>query len=180
MGDRDAFDRLVSLVYEHLRQVARAQLARGWPGNTIGTTALVHEAYVQLVKETGVTWQDRGHFFAISARAMRRILVDHVRHRRARKREGGRARVSLDDAHLTVDAQTETIAAVDQALTTLEALGGRLVRVVECRYFAGMTEAETAAALGISVRTVQRDWLRARAWLLKELGTTDAARATTT
>jgi RNA polymerase sigma factor (TIGR02999 family) len=169
-GDRDAFDRLVSVVYDHLRRVAGGQLARGWPGNTVTATTLVHEAYVQLVKETGVDWQDRHHFFAICARAMRRILVDHARRRSAAKRAGGRARLALEDVDPTLEAQTELVVAVDQALASLEALDERLARVVECRFFAGLTEAETARALGTSVRSVQRDWLRGRAWLLKALG----------
>jgi RNA polymerase sigma factor (TIGR02999 family) len=174
-GDRDAFDRLVSIVYEQLRRVARGQLARGWPGNTVSTTTLVHEAYVQLVTETGVDWQDRHHFFAICARAMRRILVDHARRRGARKRDGGRPPVRLDEVGAGIDTQTELIVAVDQALASLEALDARLARVVECRYFAGMTEDETARALGTSLRTVQRDWLRARGWLLKQLAVASSA-----
>jgi RNA polymerase sigma factor (TIGR02999 family) len=172
-GDRAAFDQIVGLVYEHLRRVARGQLARGWPGNTVDTTALVHEAYAQLVMETGVDWQDRGHFFAVCARAMRRILVDHARRRTARKRGADSPAVSLDATALGQDAQVELVVAVDEALASLEALDDRLGRVVECRFFAGMTEAETATALGTSLRTVQRDWLRARAWLLRELGPLD-------
>ncbi|MGH9239566.1 MAG: sigma-70 family RNA polymerase sigma factor [Vicinamibacterales bacterium] len=171
LGDREAFDQLVPLVYEHLRRVARGQLARGWRGDTVNTRVLVHEAYMQLVEETGVEWQDRGHFFAICARAMRRILVDHARRRGAVKRGAGRAPITLDGVDDSTAAQTELIAAVDEALASLSALDERLARVVECRYFAGMTETETAVALGTSVRTVQRDWLRARAWLLRELGT---------
>jgi RNA polymerase sigma factor (TIGR02999 family) len=171
-GDRDAFDQLVPLVYEHLRRVAGGQLARHWRRRPLGATTLVHEAYVQLVKETGVDWHDRHHFFAICARAMRRILVDHARRRNARKRDGSRPQVTLGRADAGVDTQTELVVAVDEALASLEALDVRLARVVECRFFAGMTEEETAGALGTSLRTVQRDWLRARAWLLRELGPT--------
>ena len=169
-GDRQAYDDLLSLVYDHLRHVARGQLARGWPSTTLTPTALVHEVYLQLADETGVPWQDRSHFFAICARAMRRVLVDHARRHGAQKRAGDRRRLVLDDVDLGVDAQAELIVAVDEALTSLERLNPRFSRVVECRYFAGLTEDETAAALDTSVRTVQRDWMRARAWLLKELG----------
>jgi RNA polymerase sigma factor (TIGR02999 family) len=169
-GDRQAYDDLLSLVYDHLRHVARSQLARGWPSSTFTPTALVHEVYIQLADETGVAWQDRSHFFAICARAMRRVLVDHARHHGAQKRTGGRRRLVLDDVDLGVDAQAELIVAVDEALTSLARLNPRFSRVVECRYFAGLTEDETAAALDTSVRTVQRDWMRARAWLLKALG----------
>ena len=168
-GDREAFDRLVGLVYQHLRHTARRQVARGWAGRTLDTTALVHEAYMQLLGETAVDWQDRHHFFAIAARAMRRILVDHARYRGARKRGGGQPALDLERAVISVDDQLELVLAVDEAVTGLEAFNERLARVVECRYFAGLSEHETADALGTSLRTVQRDWMRARAWLLKEL-----------
>lgn len=170
-GDRDAFDRMVPLVYERLRVIACGQLARaGRRGQTLDTTALVQEAYLQLVDADGVDWQDRGHFFAICARAMRRILVDYARRRQAAKRGGGVATVTLEADMVAADSESEQVLAIDKALTGLEAFNQRLARVVECRYFAGMTEEETARALDTSLRTVQRDWMRARAWLLKELG----------
>ncbi|MGH9380732.1 MAG: ECF-type sigma factor [Thermoanaerobaculia bacterium] len=169
-GDREAIDRLVPLVYDHLRAIARRQLARGGHPRTLDTTSLVHEAYMQLVDETGVAWQDRSHFFAICARAMRRILVDAARRRGAAKRGGGKPHLSLEPGLISVEEQTELVLAVDQALTRLASFNPRLERVVECRYFAGMTEDETAQALSISLRTVQREWTRARAWLQKELG----------
>ena len=169
-GDRQAYDELLSLVYDHLRRIARGQLARGWRSTTLTPTALVHEVYVQLANETGVEWQHRSHFFAISARAMRRVLVDHARERNAQKRAGGRPHLALHEIQIGVDTQAELIVAVDEALTSLERFNARLARVVECRYFAGLTEDETASALGTSLRTVQRDWMRARAWLLKALG----------
>lgn len=159
-GDRAAFDSLVPLVYERLRRIARGQIRRGGRGQTLDTTALVHEAYVQLVDETGVDWQDRGHFYAICARAMRRILVDYSRRRTAQKRGGGRPSLTLEPELLSADEQAELILAVDGALDSLASLDERLARVVECRFFAGMTEKETAAALDSSVRTVQRDWRR--------------------
>ncbi|WP_237052911.1 ECF-type sigma factor [Marilutibacter chinensis] len=169
-GDRDAFDRMVPLVYERLRAIARGQLARaGRRGQTLDTTALVQEAYLQLVDANAVDWQDRGHFFAICARAMRRILVDYARRRHAAKRGGGAVAVTLEADMVAADCQSEQVLAIDAALTGLEAFNERLARVVECRYFAGMTEEETARALDTSLRTVQRDWMRARAWLLKAL-----------
>ena len=170
-GDREAFDRMVPLVYERLRIIARGQLARaGRRGHTLDTTALVQEAYLQLVEVEGVDWQDRGHFFAICARAMRRILVDHARRHHAAKRGGGIAPMTLEADMVAVNSESELVLAVDEALKGLEAFNERLARVVECRYFAGMTEEETAQALDTSLRTVQRDWTRARAWLLKALG----------
>lgn len=169
-GDREAYDRLVTLVYDQLRDIARRQVGRGWSGRTLDTTALVHEAYMQLGGDIRIEWQDRGHFFAISARAMRRILVDHARMRGARKRGGGQAFVDRDPDSLSTDDRLEMVLAVDEAVVALERINPRLARLVECRYFAGLGEAETAAALDVSVRTVQRDWPRARAWLLKALG----------
>jgi len=171
LGDREAFDQVVPLVYDYLRRIARSQLARGWPSDTLDTTALVHEAYLQLAAETGLSVKDRNHFYAICARVMRRILVDHARRVSAQKRSADGPRVPLDFVDVGVDAQTEVMVAVDEALTALHHLDEQLVRVVECRYFAGMTETETAAALDMSLRSVQRHWLRARAWLLRELGT---------
>ena len=169
-GDREAFDRMVPLVYQRLRVIARGQLARGGRrGQTLDTTGLVQEAYLQLVGEHGVDWQDRAHFFAVCARAMRRILVDYARRRLAAKRGGGVADVTLQPDLVAVDTQSELIVAVDEALEGLAMFNERLARVVECRYFAGLTEEETAQALGSSLRTVQRDWMRARAWLLKAL-----------
>jgi RNA polymerase sigma factor (TIGR02999 family) len=171
-GEREAFDRLVPLVYDRMRRIARGQLARSGRGHTLSTTALVHEAYVQLVAETGVDWQDRSHFYAICARAMRRILVDYARRRQARKRGGAAAHVELNDNVPAAEQPAEVILAVDAALDRLGAFNPRLAQVVECRSFAGLTEEETAQALGTSLRTVQREWTRARAWLRKELGET--------
>ena len=173
-GDREAFDRMVPLVYERMRRIARGQLAGGRAGRTLDTSALVHETYLQLVKETGIDWNDRSHFFGICARAMRRILVDYLRQRGAQKRGGADVHVEYDDSLVGLGDRAETILAIDQALDGLASFNERLARVVECRSFAGMTEEETAQALGISLRTVQRDWLRARAWLRSELGSTPA------
>jgi RNA polymerase sigma factor (TIGR02999 family) len=170
-GDREAFDQLVTMVYDHLRRVARGQLAAGWPSETLSATGLVHEAYLQLRHETRVDWQGREHFFAIAARAMRRILVDHARYRRASKRAHGREVAAIEDLDFAVDTEADRVLAIDQALCGLEQISARMGQIVECRFFAGMTEEETAAALGASLRTVQREWMRARAWLAKTLGT---------
>jgi RNA polymerase sigma factor (TIGR02999 family) len=168
-GDREAFERLLPLAYDRLRRIARGQLARGGRGQTLDTVSLVHEAYLQLVEETGVEWQDRSHFFAICARAMRRIVVDYARRRTARKRGGGTPDLTLEPERLGAAEQAELVLAVDQVLDRLALFNERLARVVECRYFAGMTEEETAEAMSASLRTVQRDWTRARAWLRREL-----------
>jgi RNA polymerase sigma-70 factor, ECF subfamily len=167
-GERAAFDALVPMVHSRLREIARRQRRRdGLAGETLSTTALLQEAWLQLVDETGVEWQDRGHFFAICARAMRRILVDAARARCADKRGGGVPDLTLKPELDAVDEQAETILSVNLALEQLRAFNERLAQVVECRYFAGLSEQETAQALDTSLRTVQRDWLRARAWLLK-------------
>jgi RNA polymerase sigma-70 factor (ECF subfamily) len=169
-GDREAFNRLVPLVYDRMRRIARGQLARGRGEAMLDTTSLVHEAYVQLVEETGVEWQDRGHFYAVCARAMRRIVVDYARRRMAAKRGGGVPDVTLDGIQAGTREPLELVLAVDQAVDMLASFNERLARIVECRYFAELTEEQTAQALGLSLRTVQRDWTRARAWLAKELG----------
>jgi RNA polymerase sigma factor (TIGR02999 family) len=163
-GDADAFARLVSLVYDDLRRVAGGQLRRGTPSDTLSATALVHEAYVRLVDET-IPWQNRAHFFAIAARAMRRVLIDHARVRHAAKRGGGVLPLALDADALQGEIPADAMIVIDDALTKLGDVNDRLVRVAECRLFAGLTEQETADALGLSVRTVQREWSRARAWL---------------
>jgi RNA polymerase sigma factor (TIGR02999 family) len=168
-GDRGAFDRLVPLVYDDLRRVARSQLRRLRVGETLDTTGLVHEAYVRLVDQTSADWQNRAHFLAVSAVAMRQILIDHARERSRLKRGGDRQRTELDEAHLAVQADAEQLLDLDRALDELGAADARLVRVVECRYFAGYSEQETAEALGVSLRTAQRDWLKARAWLRRAL-----------
>jgi RNA polymerase sigma factor (TIGR02999 family) len=170
-GDQEAFDRLVTIVYERLRRIARRQLGRR-RGATLDTIGLVHEAYMRLVGETGVAWQDRAHFFAIAARAMRRVVVDYARRRTAGKRGGGEPPLPFDEARMAADRQTGEVLAVDQALDTLASFNERMARVVECRFFAGLSDAETAEALGVSLRTVERDWTRSRAWLTKELGST--------
>ncbi len=168
-GDREAFDRLVPLVYEDLRRIARRQLGRGRSGQTLNTTALVHEAWVKLVEQTHAGYEDRGHFLAVCAVAMRQVVIGYARKHAAAKRGGGQRPVTMDEQRIAVDQQAEQLLAVDEALRGLAAQNERLTRVFECRYFAGMTEEETAQALGISLRTAQRDWMRARAWLRESL-----------
>lgn len=167
-GDRAAFDRLMPLVYAQLSVVARRQLRRLRGGQTLDTSGLVQETYLQLVDETGVAWQDRGHFLAICARTMRRILIDAARRRHSRKRDAGPP-ITLDVDDIGSTGQFELLLAIDQALEQLAQFDPHLIEVVECRFFAGMSESETALALNQSLRGVQRDWLRARVWLQKAL-----------
>ncbi|MCP3957792.1 MAG: sigma-70 family RNA polymerase sigma factor [bacterium] len=169
-GEDGAFDRLMPMVYDDLHRIARRQLRRGRRGATLDTTGLVHEVYLKMVDQSKVSWQDRSHFFAISARAMRQIIVDYARQRLAAKRGGGQAHTGLDESRVAIEAQADWLVALDQALERLAALDERLARVVECRFFAGLTEEETAEAQSVSVRTVQRDWKRARGWLKEEMG----------
>jgi RNA polymerase sigma factor (TIGR02999 family) len=164
-GEAGALDRLVPLVYEDLRRAARAQLRRRGGAMSLDTTGLVHEAYLRLVDERRGGWQNRGHFLAVSAMAMRQILVDHARARRRGKRGGDAPHEPIDEASAAVQHDAERMLLLDDALTKLALEDERLVRLVECRHFAGFTEQETAEALGSSLRTVQRDWLKARAWL---------------
>jgi RNA polymerase sigma factor (TIGR02999 family) len=168
-GDRTEFDRLFSALYEELRRLARAQLRRRTPGQTLDTTALIHEAYLRMVDQSRAEWTDRAHFFAYAAQAMRHILVDHARRRNAGKRSGGLVHFSLEDRQIPVDTQSDFVLALDEALARLAQVSQRLAQTVECRFFGGMTEEETAAALDVSDRTVRRDWLKARAWLQTEL-----------
>jgi RNA polymerase sigma factor (TIGR02999 family) len=159
-------------VYEELRQLAHRHLAREATGHTLSTTALVHEAYLRLNGDgTGdVAFSDRTHFFAIAARSMRHILVDHARRQRAVRRGHGARRVPLESvAGLASDERAGLVVALDEALERLAALDPRQARVVECRFFAGLTEEETAEALGIGLRTAKRDWAKARSWLYQEL-----------
>jgi len=168
-GDAAAADALFPLIYDELRRVAHRQLRAERAGHTLCTTALVHEAYLRLVVQTRAKWEHRPQFFAIAAQAMRRVLVDHARRFRAAKRGGGMERLSLDDADIPVAERAELLVALDDALRQLAELSPRLAQVVECRFFGGMTEAETAAALGVTERTVRRDWVKAKGWLATEV-----------
>ena len=169
-GDnREVLDRLTPLVYEELRRLASRHLRRERPGHTLTTTALVHEAYLNLVDQDRVQWQNRAHFFAIAARCMRRILLMHARKRRAAKRGGGTPNLPLDDVIVVSEARADELLALNDALSKLEAMDERLGHVVECRYFGGLTIEETAEVLGVSTATVKRDWRTARAWLHRAL-----------
>jgi RNA polymerase sigma factor (TIGR02999 family) len=161
-GDPEAFDELVPLVYKDLRRLARRQMGVLPGGRTLGTTGVVHEAYLKLRGRQGSPWQDRGHFFAVAARAMRHVLIDYAKRRSRQKRGGGGTPVTLDEETLAVSREADHLIAVDEALDVLAAAEPRLARVVECRFFAGLSEEETAEALGVSLRTVQRDWAQAR------------------
>lgn len=166
-GDHGAFDRLVPLVYDDLRRIARRHRRRG--GKTLDTTSLVHESYLKMVDQSQVAWQDRAHFLAVSARAMRQVIISYARRRNAAKRGGGDEPITLEEGRIAVDQQAERLLSLDHALSRLAETHERLARIVECRFFAGLSEEETAAALDISLRTAQRDWMRARAWLKQEL-----------
>jgi len=168
-GDPSAFDRLLPLVYDELRRVARRQLSRHRRSVTLEATGLVHEAYVKLADQTRLEAHDRGHFLAIAARAMRQLIVDHARRRQAEKRGGKESPVPLDGLEIAAREEADHLTDLDEALGRLAAHSERMARVVECRFFAGYSEEETAEALGTSLRTVQREWQKARAWLRVEL-----------
>jgi RNA polymerase sigma factor (TIGR02999 family) len=162
-------DRIMPIVYEHLRVIARHQLARREGGGTLSTTGLVHEAYLKLADQSGGVWSDRAHFFALASVAMRHVLVDRAKARLAHKREGALRRVTLDDDQVPGDDQPEVMLDINDAVDRLAAAEPRLARVVECRFFGGLSEDETAEALGITTRTVQRDWAKARMLLRRAL-----------
>jgi len=170
-GDGSAFDQLIPLVYEDLRVIARRHMQGQGPAITLNTTALVHEAYLRLVDRTKLEWKDRDHFLSVYSVVMRNLLVDMARKRRTVKRGGDRKRVALDDNTARVDYQADHVLAVDSALSRLGELDERLARVVECRFFAGLTDDETASALGVTNRTVQRDWAKAKALLSEWIDT---------
>lgn len=167
--DRAALDRLFPLIYDELRKIARRHLRGERFDHTLSTTALVHESYLNLARRTSVTFKDRSHFLALASTIMRHILIDHARRHGAKKRGGDRVEVSLREADaVTIDHTTELLA-LDQALSNLSQRSPRLGQVVECRIFGGLTVKETAEALSVSVRTVERDWTRAKAYLYRAL-----------
>lgn len=168
-GNQQAASQLVSLVYPELRKLAHRYMERERPDHTLQATALVHEAYVRMFGSEPIAWQDRAHFFAVAAQQMRRILVDHARQLAAEKRGGAQVRVPLTDLDALPQRRDESLTALDEALTRLEALDSRASRVVELRFFGGLTDKETAEVLGVSVSTVRRDWEFARAWLFDQL-----------
>jgi RNA polymerase sigma factor (TIGR02999 family) len=164
-----AVEGLLPLVYAELRQMADQRLRRENPGHTLSPTALVHEAYIRLVDQTRVQWQDRAHFFAVASQAMRRVLVDHARRHRAARRGGGVRPLALDEVEIPLQERAEVLVALDEALHRLAQVDERLARVVELRFFGGLTEPEAAEVMGVAERTVRRDWVKARAWLLREM-----------
>ncbi len=169
-GQSDVLDELLPLVYDELRHIAHGQLRRERSSHTLNTTALVHEAYLKLVDQNDVTWKNRAHFYGVAAQAMRRILIDYARTRTRKKRGGKQQRVSLKESlGLFSDEQSEELLALDESLQRLESINPRHGRVVECRFFGGLTIEETAAALDVSTATVSRDWQLARAWLKRDL-----------
>ena len=169
-GDGNAVDRLFPLVYDELHRIAHRQLRHERPGHTLNTTAIVHEAYLDLVDQTRAEWVDRAHFVGAAAFVMRRVLMEYARAHHAAKRGGGLTNLTLDDAVVAAaDERAETLLVIDDALTRLAAVDPRLARLVECRFFGGLTAAETAEVLGVTERTVERDWVKAKALLAHSL-----------
>ena len=168
-GQPGALRDLLPIVYRELHVIAGRQLKGSNRDQTLNTTGLVHEAYMRLADQTHPAWKDRRHFFSVAAMAMRQIVVDEARKRQAAKRGGGMRPLSLDDADLPIESQAEEILAIDQALGELAAVSDRLARVVELRFFAGLSVEETAGQLGVDPRTVKRDWQKARAFLMRAL-----------
>ena len=167
--DKESLDKLMPVIYDELHRQAARYLRRERPGHTLQTTALIHEAYVRLVDQRNVQWQNRAHFFGIAAQMMRRILVDHARTKKRAKRGGSDIKVSLDDATVAMKGLDLDVVAVDEALTRLAKIDEQQSRVVEYRFFSGLTVEETAEVMGISPATVKRDWSMAKAWLHREL-----------
>ena len=169
-GDKEALDRLAPLVYLELRRIAGRMMAAERPNHTLQATALVNEAYVRLVDARQASWQDRAHFFALCARAMREILIDHARARRSEKRGGAEVAAQLDEALAAAPSPEANLLELDDALKRLAEIDPRKSQVVELRFFGGLSLEETAEALKVSTKTVQRDWDMARGWLYRELG----------
>lgn len=168
-GDHAALEDLVPLIYGELRRLARSYLAHESPGHTLQGTALVHEAYMRLVRQDSIEWQNRAHFFGIAAQTMRRILVEHARRRNAEKRGGGMARVSVEENEAVSFGTDIDILVLDAALEELGQLDPRRAKVVEMRFFGGLTEGEIATVLEVSEATVRRDWTLAKAWLYRKI-----------
>ena len=169
-GDKQALDRLTPLVYEELRKQAARYLQKERPNHSLQATALINEAFLRLIDVKDVQWQNRAHFFAIAANLMRRILVDHARRRDAEKRGGSQMRLTLDEGLAVANETDVDLLAIDEALDRLAVIDEQQARVVELRFFSGLTVEETATALGVSPKTVKRDWSVARAWLRREIG----------
>ena len=173
-GDSDAEDRLWGLVYPEMRAIAHRELYGEKRGQVFSTTALVHEAYLKLIDQTRCTWRNRAHFYAVACMAMRRILVDHARQRSAQKRQAHQNQVPLEEAVVMAESRSEALVALDEALTALAQRDARLGKVVECRFFGGLSNEETAEVLGVSTRTVERAWKRAQAHLYRALRPAEA------
>jgi RNA polymerase sigma factor (TIGR02999 family) len=169
-GDSAALDQLIPIVYPELRRIARRYMEKENLQHTLQTSALINEAYLRLVDTQSVEWQDRAHFFAVAAQVMRRILIDHARRYRYGKRGGGATHIALDDVAVIIGEQAAEFLALDGALTGLAEVDPRKSRIVELRFFGGLTVEETAEVLKISPITVKREWRAARAWLLREIG----------
>jgi RNA polymerase sigma factor (TIGR02999 family) len=167
-GDKGALDQLIPIVYEELRRLARGQMRRERPDHSLQTTALVNEAYIRLVDYNRISPQDRSHFLAIAAQAMRRILIERARSRKSTKRGSGAPRVSLEEAAILADSRDAEMLALDEALVNLAAIDPRKSQIVELKYFGGLTINETAKVLGVSTPTVERDWQMAKIWLHRE------------
>jgi RNA polymerase sigma factor (TIGR02999 family) len=168
-GDPEAMRAVLTLLHDRLREIAHRQLAHEADGHTLETDGLVSEAFLRLLGVERVQWRDRQHFLSMAARTMRRVLIDYADRRRAHKRGGGDVAVSLDEAVLAVDRHADDLYALDEALARLEQTNPRYSRVVECRFFAGLSVEQTAEVLALSPATVKRDWVAARAWLNREL-----------
>jgi RNA polymerase sigma factor (TIGR02999 family) len=168
-GDQSARDQLMPLVYDELHRLAHNYMKRESPGHTLQTSALVNEAFVKLVDQRNVRWQNRAHFFGIAAQLMRRILVDHARSRQSAKRGGGSHSISFDEALVISDERSAEVVAVHEALERLSELDTRKGQIVELRFFGGLSIDETAEVLGVSPGTVMRDWTMAKAWLRREM-----------
>jgi RNA polymerase sigma-70 factor (ECF subfamily) len=168
-GDQEALDKLIPVVYDELRRQAARYLRGERPGHTLQTTALIHEAYLRLIKQHNVEWKDRAHFYAIAARLMRQILVDHARKRQAAKRGGSDIKVPLEEEMAISPERSVDLVALDEALTRLAGIDPQQSRIVEMRYFSGLSTEETAEVMGVSSRTVKRDWNVAKAWLRQEI-----------
>lgn len=168
-GDEEVVDKLFDRVYDELYDVAHRQLARLRPGQTLNTTALVHEAYLKLVNQSDADWEDRAHFFSVAAKAMRHIIINYARKQSAEKRGGEADHVSFDEQFMAPQECADTLIAVDRVLSQLAERDERMARVVELKFFGGMTQKESAEVLDVSTRTVRRDWRAAKAWMSKAL-----------
>lgn len=172
-GEARALDELIPIVYDELRRIAHHHVRKETTGHTLDTTALVHETYLRLVDDKRVEWRDRNHFYAAASQAMRRILVDHARARRTAKRGAGSKPLELQDHLLVSDSQADQLLDLDEALQRLSTVSERRCRVIECRFFGGLSLEETAEALDVSLATVKREWALARAWLNREMSSAE-------